>query len=513
MKTKSKKFRRINWLVVCTFFFALMVASCSKDTVTDEPDTPPVRFGEIPEWVKETGVFISDMSRGVEGYAIMYELSAKAKSIYNLSQATEAFGGVTVVFSEGGKVHIWGLVDLAPCERWIDGHISEDGSRIVLDPVTYIYGKEDGDAWCKVLQVRVNQQGVYDMLENEPMAFRFTEGHDLVYEKPSGCADGDICSFAMNVSAAAVSFTGMKESGNVMRIYDGAVLNIRRPQLIRNAGELNWEKTEMSFTNNRSKIQKEVEYAYDGDNFYLRIDDNIMVGRIEGNSVVFRSHQCTSPGLDASPLRDLFGMGINRQYLCMENSAHTILRPVGGDITFKYKYEVERIDDGNPATPVEIHTFPALELVYDQYWDDGICFRNGSDYYDAIYPEKIYGHPIIGNINNFPAISFEFEDPFDPYIAGDWTRQTWVGGHTCYNTYLHFGETGDFNIYDNFYKVHYKGSWKTEQGYLFMEYRQDETKENQTIDEKTHNDTMRYRLPDGTICLDGTFLIDFTKSK
>lgn len=222
MKTTSKSFRRINWLVICAFFLAMTVASCSKDTVSDEPDNPQDNLSEIPEWVKNTGFYLSDTKRGVEGYAVMYDLSAKSKSAYNPSKVSDAFGCVTVVFSEDGKVHVWGLIDFPSCDRWVEGRLADGGNRIVLDPATDIYCSSTsslaGAPFCQIVQIKVSQEGAYDLLNDKPISFRFSDDHSLVYEKPTGCSDGDICGFGMNANAAAASQAGIKDNGNAVYI-------------------------------------------------------------------------------------------------------------------------------------------------------------------------------------------------------------------------------------------------------------------------------------------------------
>lgn len=76
MNTIYKILLRINWTFVSVIFIAMTFVSCSKDVIeeTDGPNNPPDRVKEIPEWVKRTGFYLIDDKRGVDGYAVMYDL-------------------------------------------------------------------------------------------------------------------------------------------------------------------------------------------------------------------------------------------------------------------------------------------------------------------------------------------------------------------------------------------------------------------------------------------------------
>lgn len=533
MRVRNKILTIINLMAICAFFFAMVFASCSKDTLSDEPsepdepDKPQEHLGKIPEWVKNTGFYLSDTNRGVEGYAVMYDLSAKSKSAGNPSKSSNTFGCVTVVFSVDGKVHVWGLVDFPNCDRWVKGHLSDNGDRIVLDAATDIYGSSSstlsGAPLCRIVQIKTGQDGVYELLDNQPIVFRITDDHDLAYEKPEGCADGDICGFGMYANASAASNVGIMDGGNAVYVYDNVDLDLRNPQLVKNSANLEWHTTKMTYKSGIT-AQCEVAYAYDGDWFYLRIDGNVITGKIKGTKVVFDIPQTTCPGLDVPALNNLYCWGKTQTYLCFVDSRGM---PIEDADELRLRFKVTRTEEGDPSDPVLVTTC-RLESAND-YGDSGkLCFRYRNEYDRHLDAEKSYRLPlVIEDIKNFPG-NFEdysepvFNDPYDPYIAGTWRRDG-ASGHTWEYTEYIFSSGGEYKKHEvsNYFgwqdpdyppdhidhdDITEKGTWKTERGCLIREWRW--TYGGPEYTERVHRDTIRYRskLLGDYLSLKGTYL-------
>lgn len=276
----------------------------------------------------------------------------------------------------------------------------------------------------------------------------------------------------------------------------------------------------------------EVEYAYDGNWFYLRIDGNVMTGKIEGTEVVFDTPQSTSPGLDVQSVDDLYGFRKNQKYLCLINSKGESFMPEDGELRFKYK--VIKTEDGDPSDPTLVSTF-FLELTCDNDENTQLCFRNRNVYNNRFDPEKNFKLPlVINDVKDFPTKLEDdpapvFYDPYDPYIAGTWRRDE-ASGTTMSWTDMIFSHDGEYK--EHYHEVYFgsdpdgpdgehedrnrdeiteKGTWKTDRGHLIREYRR--AYSDGSVGNTVYRDTVRYRskLLGRYIPMTGTYLEAFRK--
>lgn len=392
-------------------------------------------FAAVPQWVRDTGIYVKDSTFNVEGYAVTYDLSAHILYRDNAvndwgghltdenSVDEDGYGCTTLLFAENDKVYVWGLVNYTTPTLyenwrvslpggWVPGKLSDNGTRLILEPLTQIYhysivgGHSYTDSYSFVTQVKVHPgeskpKNRYEWLSKDPIIFRFTEDHELVYERPETVQDDETCSityiyrYTESNELYTPPYCGNEE---VYMIYDDPSLTFQKPQMIPKK-DLEWEEAEMETYNSETT---KVRYAYDGDIFYLLIEGNIIRGRVEGDGIIFKGYQQTAPGTKLCPIVSQYGLNKFPCTLSFENWKHDRI-PVDSEVMFKY-------DAGNKWRG------PSLRLEHTDYHN--MCIRNA--YTGARIKE--FSDPQINDFKNFPSAVTDIDNDIEIRISDNVLR-------------------------------------------------------------------------------------------
>lgn len=418
-------------------------------------------------------------------------------------------------------MYVWGLVDYTPCDHWIEGYLIDGGNRIVLDPSTYIYGDSSSSIsdspCCQVAQIRISSQGVFEVMDDTPISFRFDNEYALIYERPAVCEENDICSLGTLVNTSDASQSNVADK---KLVYDEVRLEVRRPQLFRNGDGLFWEKTDLIYRNDKKESSTlEAFYAFSGEDFYLRIGGNIMTGKIKEHSIVFNYPQTTCPGLDISSLNELYGMDNVQKSLGLENFTGE-KSSFRGDMFFKFwLYKAQYRD-----VPCEYDPYMDDRIIISEYLPriefggenedlNYIKFKERHDGFNDINRAERFGLPevLIKNTSGFPIIKEEptvYNDPYDPLIQGAWNYVLFLTSHTYKYRTMEFHPNGDYEKIEgeihpsspayNYEITLEKGFWETDQGTLIVSYREvDRNDPDKFVDEDYDVRTYEYRIVSG----------------
>lgn len=378
-------------------------------------------FAEIPDWVKETGMYVKDDWLSIEGYLLTYDLSSKVKFEQDIdgkiSKGEEdVFGCTSVVFARNNLVYVRGLVysfiNREGYSGWIVGTLSDDGRYISLEPDSRIcYSLSTGHTfsmyyWVDVKHMKINAADNIISIKEDPIKLRITEDHDLEYVRPESLSADEAGGFGY-VYYYSSSFydLGQHNYENTKKFYVNPKITLQNPQMFPKQ-ELNWDNA-MIVSEEKGTEASAVRYAFDDNIFYLNISGNLLIGRVEGNKVYFRGNQITSPGVKASPIKEQYGLSDDVYYISIENAQGKRQQPFEKEFSFSFEETVL-----NAAAPSVEAEETGNGKVYILKYDDNnnynyMCLRDASSGDEELLK---YLKPSISYIKNKPSAVTDIND-------------------------------------------------------------------------------------------------------